>query len=220
MGANELTDTRRANLRAWMEETGTSQSSLSEKLNLSRAYVSLLFKRYFGEKSARSIERGLNLPEGYLDASGVRSISHWETPADIGSDYYAMVPRINLTISGSRLQALDDGLPPLPFRRDWLVDHGVTKKNKLRTVLVTGRAMERYLFDGDIALIDMAQKSIIDQGVYAIVYADEIRVRRISKRIDGGLALLSFNQSFKPEEIPKEKLDLIRILGRVIFRIG
>ena len=226
MSDNQQANIRRKQLRQWMQERGMNGTDLATRLGTGRAYVSLLFKpdRHFGEKAARSIEQKLFMPTGYLDAHtpAMAPVDVWENPADLPDGVYALVPRIGIKLSaGSGMEAVEEtGLPPLAFRESWLKKKHVTSRKHLRILEVDGPSMEPLLMDGDVVLIDLGQHDIIDNEVYAIAYGSELRIKRLSKRFDGGLIIRSDNQRYPDEAISPAESQHIRVLGRMIWRGG
>jgi len=152
----DLAETRRALLRAYMERYDINQTELARRLEVGRAYVSLLLttNKHFGEKAARSIESKLGLQTGYLDGLTEKNtpVETWDKPEDLAPDVYALVPRLSIGLSaGSGVVIVDETeLPPLAFRRDWLIKKNVTNKSNLRIVSVKGDSMAPYLENGDI----------------------------------------------------------------------
>lgn len=224
---NEIAETRRARLLSWMEKNKVSRTDLATKLDVGRAYVSLLFKpdRFFGEKAARSMEEKLYMPKGYLDGEegGMQTVDAWESPGDLPDGVYALVPRVSIKLSaGSGVMATEEqDLPPLAFRKDWLAKKNVSSRKNLRIAEVEGDSMEDYLAAGDIVLLDMGQQTVVDSEVYAIRYGDELRIKRLSKRFDGGLIIRSDNAAYREEALsPSELKGNVQVLGRLIWRGG
>ena len=223
---NTVAATRRINLIAWMDKNGLSKSDLAGRLGVGRAYVSLLFnpERFFGEKAARSMELKLNMPTGYLDSdqSKPMAVEEWSTPADLPADVFALVPRVAVALAAGNGTVVDipQDLPPLAFRRDWIQRKLVTSRNNLRTMEVKGDSMEPYLLDGDTVLIDMGQQDIKDSEVYALRYGSELRVKRLSRRFDGGLLIRSDNPKYADEVLTAADLEHTSVLGRLLWRGG
>lgn len=226
MSDNQLANIRRAQLRAWMDEKRLNNTDLATRLGTGRAYVSGLFntERHFGEKAARSIEQKLFMPAGYLDrrADSMAPVDVWDSPDDLPDGVYALVPRIGVRLAaGNGIEAVDEReLPPLAFRESWLKKKHVTSRSNLRVLEVDGHSMEPLLLDGDVVLVDLGQKDVIDHEVYAIAYGDELRIKRLSKRFDGGIIIRSDNTRFPEEVLRPEETQHVRVLGRMIWRGG
>jgi phage repressor protein C with HTH and peptisase S24 domain len=226
MSRDPIEDLRRANLRRWMEERSVTNKSLAQRLEASESTVSLLFKshRPFSEKTARKIEKTMFMPTGYLDQKEekMEPIDVWDRPEDLPEGVYALVPRIGVRLSaGQGIEAIEESeLPPLAFRESWLKRKHVSSRKNLRVLEVHGESMEPYLQDGDVVLVDLGQRDVVDGEVYALAYGDELRIKRLSKRFDGGLIIRSDNPRFPEETVTASDLQHIRVLGRHIWRGG
>jgi hypothetical protein len=225
---NTLPTTRRHNLQCWLSAKGITPNEFAEKLERGRSYVSLIFQpdRSFGEKAARYIESQLNMPTGYLDSDGMQLevISGWETLADIGFDLSGLVPRVDLQLKdegqGFELAQKKRSLPPLAFSRDWMQRQGVNRAKDLIFFVVKGQSMSPRINNEDLLMIDMGQKSIDEEHMYLIRYGDELRVRRLSRRVDGGLIIRADNSAFPETSLGAEDAAGVKILGRVLWRSG
>jgi phage repressor protein C with HTH and peptisase S24 domain len=219
---------RRVNLVNWMDQHGLTQTDIAHQAGLSRSYVSLLFKpeRFFGEKIAKSLETSLHMPSGYLDSNTreqkKQAVEAWSVPSDLREGVYALVPRVSVELSagGGKVVDIEQELPPLAFRQDWLQSKCVTSKRNLRVLSVSGDSMEPYLQDNDVVLIDMGQNTIKDHEVYALRYGDELRIKRLSKRFDGGMLIKSDNQKYAEEVLTEQDAKQIHVLGRLLWRGG
>lgn len=223
---NDLAVLRRSNLLTWMEKYNLTQTKLAEELGVGRAYVSLLFKphKFFGEKAARSMEIKLHMPAGYLDSdqSKPMAVQEWVEPSDLPDGVYALVPRVAVTLAAGNgtLVDIEQDLPPLAFRRDWLQKQCVTSRSNLRVMEVKGDSMEPYLLDQDTVLVDMGQHDIKESEVYALRYGSELRVKRLSRRFDGGLLIRSDNPKYADEVLTPADVEHVTLLGRVLWRGG
>lgn len=222
---------RRANLAAWMEKHAITQTDVAARCSLSRSYVSLLFnpERFFGEKIARKLEVALHMPTRYLDMDQSaptrqrQSVEEWSTPDDLQDDIFAVIPRLAIELSagnGGKVVDVETQLPPLAFRRDWLQSKSVTSKKNLRVLQVSGDSMEPYLMDGDVVLIDMGQNTVQDSQVYAIRYGHELRIKRLSRRFDGGLVIKSDNPAYATETLTPAESEFVAVIGRQLWRGG
>ena len=114
---------------------------------------------------------------------------------------------------------LDEGAEPLAFRRSFFQNKGIDPKYA-RCFRVDGDSMQPYLTDGDIVLVDCREVSRIKDGkVYAIRYADELRVKRLKRSFEGDYVLLSDNADYEPVTIPRDA-ENFAIIGEVRWRAG
>lgn len=232
MDQEALANLRRERLNAWKEKYKVSQMELAKRMNVGRAYVSLLLKkntiesrgRHFGEKAARAVELSLGLPNGYLDKtdSGDFEVVEWDDVNKLPEDAYALVPRVSVVASagGGSVVAEEVDLPPLAFRKGWLARKGVTNRGNLRVLDVKGDSMEPFLMSGDTVLVDTGQTEIRDGEIYCIQYGEELRVKRLSRRFDGGMFIRSDNHKYPEESLNQNDLAMISVKGKVIWRCG
>lgn len=218
---------RRENLKRWMEDQNVSPTELSEKLLVGKAYVSLLFNpsRFFGEKAARSIESKLGMQSGALDAEGGSkniSTSAWKDPVQIPPGMYGLLDqtRISPSKDAGMVDVDNSPLPALAFKGEWLRKSGATDRALLVMGEQVGDSMSPYIEDGDLYLVDAGQSKVVDGQVYALLYANELRLRRLSKRFDGGLILRADNARYPEEQLSPDQAVHIRVFGRVLWRAG
>jgi phage repressor protein C with HTH and peptisase S24 domain len=107
------------------------------------------------------------------------------------------------------------------FRRDWMRRKGLAVKD-CRILGVRGDSMAPYLQDGDVVLVNMADRAIRNGEVYAIAVDEELRVRRLTKRADGALEVRSDNPSpqYPVEVVDRSRVERLNIIGRVVWRGG
>ena len=223
---NSLPNIRRQRLAEWMSNKDMSRTDLAKVLGVGRAYTSLLFnpERSFGAVAARTIERALFMPTHYLDELGnsPTTVANWEEPSSLPDDVYALVPQVGVSLAaGAGAEpGLEPVLPPLAFRRSWLQSRGVTSRGNLRVASVRGDSMQPYLQDNDIVLLDMGQTDIVDNQIYAIEHSGDVRVKRLTKKFDGGILIRSDNRDYPEESLSPEQAGSLRTLGRVLWRAG
>lgn len=156
---------------------------------------------------------------------GLMPIAVWEYSDDLPEGDYIQVPRLNVHLSaghghGEQLEIDLERANPQVFRAEWVRKERL-KPSALASMYVRGESMAPRLRDGDSVVVDTSQTTVIDGKVYALWYAGELRVKRLYKRIDGGLVIHSDNDADYPRmEAPPEQLEHIRIIGRVVHLQG
>lgn len=117
---------------------------------------------------------------------------------------------------------IEDGKPAI-YRLDWFHSERLNP-NKVRRFEVIGDSMEPWTFSGESVLVNLAENdinSIIDGDVYAIRYDNELKLKRLYRRLDGSLTLKSYNPDYKDEDVPANLVhEHISIIGRVRDRTG
>lgn len=96
-----------------------------------------------------------------------------------------------------------------------------TKGSNCFCMLVKGNSMEPTLNDGDKIIVDkVADNNIIDGQIYVFNYGDYVRVKRLSKIIDG-ILISSDNPKYATEKVVGEQDGMkFNVIGRVIERMG
>lgn len=149
-------------------------------------------------------------------------ILEWEKPEDLPEGRYVIVRRYDLHVAAGNghvvydEQELDQGKA---YRTDYIRSEGFYAKDLL-CVRARGDSMEPVIASGDTLLIDRSQCQIQDRGVYVLRYGNEIRVKRLYLRPDGGLRIVSDNPQFPEEIVTGADMRHIEILGRVVERSG
>ncbi|ORE98668.1 putative phage repressor [Aurantimonas sp. 22II-16-19i] len=85
------------------------------------------------------------------------------------------------------------------------------------TIRVRGRSMMPTLADRDWVIVDTSIDSVVDEGLYAVVYGGLSLIKRIRLMRDGTVKLSSDNrdEGYDDEVIPPSELPELRIAGRV-----
>ena len=111
---------------------------------------------------------------------------------------------------------------PRYFSRAFIRSRHVSEHN-LKCFKVHGDSMEPVLWDGDVILVDCSYQPILDGRVYTFIYAGDLRVKRLFKRMDGSILIRSDNPdkaAFPDELVTGDNLNRLRLIGRVIDRSG
>lgn len=163
------------------------------------------------------------MPDGWLDADQAKplAVASWNRTEDLPDGVFALVPRVAVQLAaGPSSVPFESNLPPLAFRKDWLRKKGVIGRASLRVCEVRGDSMLPYLMDGDVVLVDTGQADLVEGEVYAVRVGDEVRIKRLFRRLGGSLLLKSDNPAFPDESVRPEELDQLQVLGRVLWRSG
>lgn len=134
---------------------------------------------------------------------------------------FALIPLYDVRASAGHGAWNDDERisKMLAFRRDWLLAEFGTSGTELVLVYVDGDSMEPTIKDGDVVMVDGAQREIRD-GLYVWLDDGALRIKRLQRLAAGRLQVLSDNPRF-----PAYELDLqaafssgaAQIIGRVVW---
>ena len=73
-----------------------------------------------------------------------------------------------------------------------------------------------------LLIVSLGHREIRSGEVYAIAVGDELRVKRINRRADGGLDIISDNRSpqYPTEHIDARGVERVNVIGKVVWRGG
>lgn len=153
----------------------------------------------------------------------VRPIVTYESLEELPKESTVLVTRIDVELSagnGKETWHIEEK-EPLPFQADYIRRLDAKPKN-LVAVKVHGDSMEPRLFDDDTVIVDGADKRVpANGGVFALVYAGELLVKRLFRLPDGGLKVVSDNLSrYEPITVQPDQVEHISVIGRVKYRSG
>ena len=148
-------------------------------------------------------------------------------PGDEIPDGFVAVQEFMVTFSAGNGHEvhydLIENAEPATYRLSWFQRERIDLRH-VKRFKVSGDSMEPLLFAGDSILVNLAEndmRSVIDGKVYAIRYDNELRVKRLYKRLDGTLILHSENPAYSDELVPPDLVDqYISIIGRVREKSG
>lgn len=95
-----------------------------------------------------------------------------------------------------------------------------SKPKDCKLLTVRGDSMEPFLFNRDMMMVDSARTHVRDGKVYAIYFEDEPLVKQVFKQVGGGIVLHSYNGKYPDRTVPAESMELVKIVGEVIYRSG
>jgi phage repressor protein C with HTH and peptisase S24 domain len=205
--------------------------------------------RNMSENSAAKIEAALSLPENYFsksemfdsvtmhsaeptqsakghgNVSYIREITVYDNLDEL-PDESVLIPVIDAKLSAGhgRDNPHIDIKEPLPFTGAFIKHLGIQPKNAVM-MKVDGDSMQPTLYGGNSVLIDKGSTTPSMNGeVFAVIIEDEWMVKRLYKRIGGGLIIESdnkhgkfFNADWNEEQCEAARVD---ILGRVRYQSG
>jgi phage repressor protein C with HTH and peptisase S24 domain len=210
------------------EKNGGNQSELARFVKVSPQAVQ---KWVSGEAEPRG--RNLELAAEFLGVSAATlkfgpaegssrvTAVHPDDPHDPAIVY---VPEFRIEFAAGNGRTVQFELvedeEPATYRLSWFQKNGINP-TRVRRFRASGDSAEPFIYDGDAILVNLDETNIIDGKTYAIRYGDELRVKKMYRRLDGTLLLRSMNPAFKDEEIsPELANEHISIIGRVRDRSG
>lgn len=138
--------------------------------------------------------------------------------ADYREDEYAYIPLYDAHCSAGH-GAWSEGcrvLTRLAFTRYSLRKKGL-EPAQLSAIRVDGDSMEGLLRDGDTVLLDHRRNALEAEAVYVIRLDDHLYAKRLQRQFDGSVHIISQNKAYQTMVVPKERLDELTIIGRVVW---
>ena len=104
----------------------------------------------------------------------------------------------------------------------WFEKYSVAPEDTL-CVYASGDSMEPYIMEGDMVILDTSDTEPRSGNAYLIAHPDGERIKRLRREIDGTWVLESDNvnkKTYPDERVSPEHVDLMRVIGKVIYRQG
>lgn len=210
--AMDVKERRRQNLATLIDERSRGrQAEFANEYDINQGELSylLLGKRPFGERKARTLERKLKLPEGWLDRG----------EEEIIKPEYALIPILDVKLAcgngfenGDNVPILGNWNMPLSF----LQKLGVSPNNA-EILFAHSYSMYPTIRNGSHVLIDKSDKRLQDGKIYAININGESVLKRVLHE-GGNWILRSDNpdkNEFPDRLLPAEETTMI--CGRVVW---
>ncbi|WP_431482255.1 S24 family peptidase [Pseudomonas solani] len=148
-----------------------------------------------------------------------------EVEGALSADDYAIIPQYTAKGSSGR-GYLNDHVEVkggLAFKKDWLRRIGLKDAN-LAVLYNSGDSNWPTLSDGDVLLIDEAQRSPVSGRMYALLTADgEVIIKRLIRDITGGWLIRSDNQDkarYPDQPVSDDGMRAVEVIGRIVWRGG
>lgn len=105
--------------------------------------------------------------------------------------------------------------PMIAFPHDFLRRIGLVA-GRVHAIVAIGDSMEPTIRDGDLLLVDRTMATIVDDGIYIMTLGDAVVVKRVQRRRDGTVWLISDNRErYEPEVVPAADVGALVVEGRV-----
>ncbi|HBR96875.1 MAG TPA: hypothetical protein DD979_05810 [Gammaproteobacteria bacterium] len=221
---------RRLNLVRLIEEHGTI-AELARRTGVSEALISQYKNAYrnLGDKNVKALLQPLGLPDDWLDQPapdelrGLRETAAHYLPGEgdfLSIPYY---PDARFSCGPGASNPDHQDIVFLKFLRSWIVQEKHWSVSSLILIRAHGDSMAPWIQDGDAVILDTSQQTIISGQVYAFDFDGEARIKRAFRNADKSITLSSDNKvdpGSRDETIATDALDLLRVVGKVVWRAG
>lgn len=107
------------------------------------------------------------------------------------------------------------------FDAEWLWNTLHRPPSQLIVMQAHGDSMSPRIQHNDVLIIDTAIDRIKDHGVYCFSYEGDLMVKRLQRSLSTGkLRIVSDNENYPPEELPREEAERIVVIGLVVWHGG
>jgi phage repressor protein C with HTH and peptisase S24 domain len=136
------------------------------------------------------------------------------------AQFLVLPKRAEAAAAGAGRPVSDEPIEFIGFRYDWLRTTFHRDPSDLVLEVAAGESMEPDIRNGDLLLIDTTDRTFRNFGVYVIEARGERLVKRVQRKFDGSLILISDNSLYQAELIPTDLAKEVSVVGRVIWRGG
>jgi phage repressor protein C with HTH and peptisase S24 domain len=114
----------------------------------------------------------------------------------------------------------EPGREYIAFRHDWIRDTLGIDPDTLALEAAVGESMRPTIQDGDLLLVDTSDRAFNNFGIYVMEIRGERLVKRVQRKLDGSLVLISDNEAYQPDVVPVELAKDVLVIGRVVWGGG
>jgi phage repressor protein C with HTH and peptisase S24 domain len=139
--------------------------------------------------------------------------------AAVDTAQFILLPKQSDSI-GEPVQPAPPMLGFLALRHDWVRAACGVEPENLQLEIAAGDAMGPTIRHGDAMLIDTADQTLRSVGVYVLQVNDQRLVKRVQRRHDGSLVLISDNGVYQPDVVDPTTAAGIVVVGRVVWAGG
>jgi phage repressor protein C with HTH and peptisase S24 domain len=208
-------------IKAEREQRGWSQGELARRLSeLYQARIGT--DKAFNYQSIQQVE-GAKLKSVPDWAPLLREVFDGKAGGGTSLDEFAaehdlvFLEEVDLPLGmgASYLQGHPEVLGVVPFKSSMLRGLHEGPIDRLKVTRGRGDSMQPTIMDGDMVIVDTAQRRIDDQDrIWAVAYGDLGMIRRVRVTARGTWLLMPDNQVVRPDEVTDGEAFII---GRVIW---
>jgi phage repressor protein C with HTH and peptisase S24 domain len=134
---------------------------------------------------------------------------------------FVLLPRHpEAAAAGSETPAPPSGSEFMALRHDWVRTVCGVEPGNLALETAIGESMTPTIRDGNTLLIDTTDQTFRNFGIYVLEINEQRLVKRVQRKHDGSLVLISDNTAYQPDTVDKEAASHVRVVGRVVWAGG
>lgn len=102
------------------------------------------------------------------------------------------------------------------FERAFLRNLGAIPEH-CKIITARGDSMTPTIPDGSLIVVDHSQRDIVNGWISVVNVSGDLLVKRVRRRLDGNIELISDNPIYPIEAIGPDQVDQLVIIGRVVY---
>jgi phage repressor protein C with HTH and peptisase S24 domain len=144
-----------------------------------------------------------------------------EAPSDMDWGQYVLLPhRAEAAAAGSVTPPSPTGTEWMALRHDWVRSVCGIEPDEVVLEVATGESMTPTIRDGNTLLVDTTDRTFRNFGIYVLEINGQRLVKRVQRKHDGSLVLISDNVAYQPDAVDKEEAANVVVVGRVVWSGG
>jgi phage repressor protein C with HTH and peptisase S24 domain len=105
----------------------------------------------------------------------------------------------------------------IALRQDWVRNAIGVEPTDIGLEVALGDSMTPTIHDGNMLLLDTSERGFTQFGIYVLEVSGERLVKRVQRKLDGSVVLISDNRSYEHEYLSPEQAQDMRVIGRVVW---
>jgi phage repressor protein C with HTH and peptisase S24 domain len=154
--------------------------------------------------------------EPAADGRRRQSIRDVSDDADWG-EFVLLPRRAEAAAAGSETPPAPSGSEFIALRHDWVRSVCGVEPGKLVLETAIGESMTPTIRDGNTLLIDTADQTFRNFGIYVLEINGQRLVKRVQRKHDGSLVLISDNSAYQPDTVDRAAAGDVSVVGRVVW---
>jgi phage repressor protein C with HTH and peptisase S24 domain len=156
-----------------------------------------------------------------IASGGRRRAGKGDSPAEKDWAEFVLLPhRPKASAAGSVSPSRPTASEWIALRHDWIRSTCGVEPSELILEMATGESMTPTIGDGNVMLIDTTDRTFRSFGIYVLEINGQRLVKRVQRKHDGSLVLISDNTAYQPDTVDRSAADDITVVGRVVWTGG
>ena len=203
--APKISDTSRRTLSDWAnDKTEPRATALTEIASAAGVSAAWLLTGEGEMLQRKGVERSIQ---------AIGSLTDLDQPGMIRLPVYSEV-RASAGPGAAAVSEQADGI--ISFDPRFLRDQGAVPE-KCSVIWAHGDSMMPTIPDGSALIVDRSQTEVKNGSIMVIGVGDDLLVKRVRRRLDGLIDLISDNSAYAPETLGPAALQQLRVVGRVVY---